>query len=290
MCGNQAKLAKNFDSFINQFAGQAQDIDFKMALISAPKLSEEVNYRVSNFGGRMYYSRYGTTLTASDLKSNEQGFINQFKSIVNQIGCNGHSYHAESGLVMSLDFLEENPNWFRKDAFLLIIHISDEYDDGTLITRQGTVKLVYGFYCARSKYAECTVAGETDDHKVTTHYINTLAAHKSSFLFKIFSVVNHRTTAPRFNQVAELSGGKAYNILKDSFDTILQDFGQKVTEISSLFQLKYPAKASAIEVYVDGSLASQSEWRYLPGKNAISFEKNYTPQAGSQIKVVYEIK
>ena len=293
MCDNQTKLAQNFASFINKFAGQSQNVDFQMTLISAPQLSSgAVTYRNSNFGGRMYYIQYGTTLTSSGLKSGQQGFVDQFKNTVGQIGCRGHSYHAESGLVMVLDFLEENRQWMREDAFLLVIHVSDQYDDGTLIKSQSAVKLVRGSYCGNG-YGGCEVTGERDHQKVATHYIDTLTSHKGSpFLFKIFSVVNKEPQAPRFNSVAKLSGGKAYDILKDSFDTILQDFGEEVAKISSAFQLKYPAEAGTVEVFIDGFPAPQGDWRYLEDQNAIRFEEGvFQDREGkSTIKVTYQTK
>ena len=293
MCDNQTALAQNFASFINKFAGQSANVDFKMALISAPQLVKKVVYRNQGVGGRMYYIQYGATLTASGLKSSQQGFIDQFKTIITQIGCRGHSYFAESGLVMGLDFLEEKRSWIRKDAFLLVIHVSDQYDDGTLMQSQGDVKLVYGSYCGSTGYGGCQITGERDHQKVATHYIDTLTSHKGSkFLFKIFSVVNKEPQAPRFNSVAKLSDGKAYDILKDSFDTILQDFGSEVAKISSAFQLKYPAQVGTVEVFIDGVLAHQADWRYLEDQNAIRFEDGvFEGKAGeSTIKVTYRTK
>ena len=285
MCNNQKKLAQNFDLFIDKFVNQGQDIDFKMSLIGGPLRIKPASFRNSDFGGRMYYIQYGTTLNTSDLKIGKQNFIDKFKTSIKQIGCQGHSYYAESGLVMGLDFLEENQTWPRKDAFLLIIHVSDQYDTGKLVTNSdGSIKLVYN----SSHYSY--VRDQRMDQLVLSHYIDTLTSHKGSkFLFKIFSVINE-ANAPRFNQVATLSGGKTYDIFKDSFDTILQDFGEEVAKISSAFQLKYPAQGGTVEVFIDGNLAPQGDWRYLEDENAIRFEEGVfkDKEGKSTIKVIYQ--
>ncbi len=312
MCGNQAKLAQNFGSFINKFSDQSEDVDFKMALISAPKHSKgPVTYRSQDFGGkgfsttplmRMYYIQYGTTLTASDLKLGKQSFINRFQATINQIGCRGHSMYAESGLVMSLDFLEENQTWLRPNAFLIVIHVSDQYDAGRLATdSDGRTKLVYGSLSCSStlileKNSDCNY------QVVAKYYIDTLTSHKGSkFLFKVFSVVNDPASIirnfghhnpPRFHEVAKLSGGKAYDIDGGSFDTILKDFGKQVAEVTSQFPLKYPVSMGTVEVFVDGIPAPQSNWRYLEDQNAIRFEDGvFKGKKGEvTIKVTYRTK
>ncbi len=292
MCDNQTALAQNFTSFINQFASQSQNIDFKMALISAPQLTATGSlYRSKDLGGRMYYIQYGTTLTASALRASRQGFIDQFQTIIKQIGCGGYSYYAESGLVMGLDFLEENRSWMRKDAFLMTIHVSDEYDAGVLKTDSGgSKKLVY-----RTSTSICVgdTASDCNYQTVAQHYIDTLTSYKGSkFLFKTFSVVNKAPSAPRFNEVAKLSDGKSYDILKDSFSTVLQDFGEQVAKISSSLQLKYPVQTGSVEVFIDGVPASQSDWRYLEDQNAIRFEDGvFEGKKGEvTIKVTYRTK
>ena len=197
---------------------------------------------------------------------------------------------------MGLDFLEENSQWMRKDAFLMLIHVSDQSDQSALIKRQSSVKLVYNSAC--KLYAQSCLVGVLDDkwfdhESVANRYIDTLASHKGSqFLFKVFSVVNKEPNAPRFNSVAKLSNGKNYDILKDSFDTILQDFGEEVAEVSSAFQLKYPAEVGTVEVFIDGISASQGDWRYLEDQNAIRFEDGvFEGKKGeSTIKVTYRTK
>ncbi len=55
-----------------------------------------------------------------------------------------------------------------------------------------------------------------------------------------------------------------------------------------LFKLDYPAKQSSIQVYVDGVFVPQSNWRYLASENAVHFEQNSYPGAGSTIKITYQ--
>ncbi len=93
-------------------------------------------------------------------------------------------------------------------------------------------------------------------------------------------------------RVAKLSDGKSYDILKDSFSTILQDFGEQVAKISSSLQLKYPVQTGSVEVFIDGVPAAQSDWRYLEDQNAIRFEDGvFEGRKGEVIiKVTYRTK
>ncbi len=263
MGDEQGDLAKNFETFINKFSNQNQNADFKMGIITTDDSS----------------NRLGSAFDSTHLQSDRTSFIDTFKTKI-KVGISGSGY--ECGLGMSLKFLKEDESWVRNNAYFLVVYVSDENDRSHLPSNSS--------FCSKNEVSE----EEGKSNQVANAYFQAIGALKPSMLFKAFSIVdtsnsNRLWLGQRYIKLAELSGGSSYSIGSD-FSTIFQNFGQKVAEMSSLFQLKYPAKASAIEVYVDGSLASQSEWRYLPGKNAISFEKNYTPQAGSQIKVVYEIK
>ncbi len=305
MCEHQERLAKNFDSFLKQFTGQSQNTDFRMAFISSPygnrsekgclstSSSDSIFRQTGDFGDRMYYVQCGETLSTSKANLEKKDFINQFKSRIREIGCNGMSYYAESGLVMSLDFLEENPKWARADAFFLVIHLSDEYDASGLLEYQSNSKLIHNNLCNLNVNSCSKTGGDGDlDHRaVANYYIDTLDTHKNS-KFKVFSIVSKKPDAPRFNQVAKLSDGKSYDILKDSFDTILQDFGEQVAKISSSLQLKYPVQTGSVEVFIDGVPAAQGDWRYLEDQNAIRFEDGvFKGKKGEvTIKVTYRTK
>ncbi len=189
-------------------------------------------------------------LTSYELKSDPQNFIGLFKQKI-KAGTSGSG--TEQGLKMSLDFLKKYPHWPRQDAYLIAIYVSDEDD------------------ASRGGDAET--------------YFKAIHAYKSSeSLFKAFGIIP--LGVQRYTKLIELSGGNPYNI-NNSFDGILRDFGQKIAKLASQFQLKYPALENSIEVYINGVLAPQGDWTYLPTEHAIRFEAGASPKTGSTIKVLY---
>ena len=258
MNDDQHRLAQNFETFINQFAGQNQSTDFKMAITSAVP------------GDRKDYLA-GKILDHSFLKSDHSGFINAFKSGIKVPGAAG----TEHGLNANLQYLKNFSSFFRSDAYLIAIYVSDEDDQSVILPG--------------------AASGSDDD--VADAYFQAISGLKPSpQLFKAFAIVTTNTgtnnDGHRYIKVTELTGGNAYDIINDSFAMILQDFGREVAKIASQFQLKYPAQLGTVEVYIDGSLAPQGDWNYLEGTNAIRFREGLfaNKKGKSSIKVTYRTK
>ena len=267
MADDQEKLAENFETFINQFANKNQSIDFKMGIITTDNTS---NHLTSSFGSSL-------------LRSNKLNFIETFKTKI-KVGDKGSN--IECGLGMSLKFSKENPSWVRNKAYLFVIYISDENDHSSNPNESPL---------CRSNSAN----SEADQHSnaKAEKYFQVFDALKPSMLFKAFAVVNLHPVnwrgrkGKRYIKLAELSGGKSYDI-KSDFSTILQDFGSQVAKIASQFQLKYPAQEGTVEVFIDGVPAPQGGWSYLSNQRAIRFIDGFfaKKQGKSTIKVTYRTK
>ncbi len=272
---DQERLADNFEIFIDNFGNQ--DVDFKMAIITTDSAANR---------------NLGRALDSVHLKLNRQGFVSQFQ---NQIKAGDTGSYIECGLSSSLGFLKANPSWPRANAFLVVVYVSDENDSSSMETSE--------MVCTTDQ-GERNEPDSTDE-AISTTYFNSVVGYKSSeSLFKAFSIVLSRTRLPsepyfsdynlmkghRYLKVAQLSGGNSYDIIDDSFETIFRDFGIKIAELSSLFQLQYPAVQSTIEVFVNGVATHQSDWHYLQGQNAIRFDKSALPKAKSVIKIMYQTR
>ena len=258
---DQAALATNFGSFINGFANIAQNMDFKMQIITTDSSSRRGSDSILN---------------SASLKRDKASFITHFEENI-KVGSTGDG--IEKGLFYSSQFTQNSSSWMRNDAYLIVIYVSDEED--------------------RTEEIDNDEQGEIRDNAITDKYFKAISGRKSSSqLFKAFAIVcidsscggkNNKNKGERYIKMAELSGGKSYDI-NASFDNILNDFGKTTAAIASRFLLKYPAVASSIEVYVNGTIAPQSDWTYLLAQNAVRFEQSATPSAGSTIKIVYRIK
>ena len=273
MLEEQNLLADDFEALLDGF--KTQNVDFRMAIVTT---DNSVNHNT------------GRTLDASYLSSDRQGFIEQFQ---NQIKVGNRGSQVQCGLNKSLDFVQTNRSWMRPDALLVAVYVSVDNDHSSggngvglsCVARQGN-----------------RIIANTSDSVVANSYFNSLAGYKGSqYFFKAFPVVimpaRSGKSPPydeyrghRYLQLAQMTNGESYDIINDSFDTILQNIGQRLAEFSSSFQLKYPADPHTIEVYIDGVPSPQSHWRYLRNNNSVSFEDNASPRVGSQIKIIYKIK
>ena len=268
MNDDQVRLGNNFEIFINQFASQNQNTDFKMMITSGGP-----GDRQDYFFGLIPQGKF---LDYSLLKADRKGFIDAFKNAV-QLPNNSHRpCDTECGLSASLSYLKNYASFFRQDAYLIAIYVSDEDDQSTALP---------GVF-------------STTDDVMADAYFKAISGLKSSpQLFKAFAIVRTSSSiqisnanyGQRYIKAAQLSGGKAYDIVNDSFSTIFQDFGSELAKIASQFQLKYPVQAGTVEVYIDGVVAPQGDWNYLPGQNAIRFKTGlFAEKEGkSTIKVTY---
>ncbi len=256
MGDDQERLALNFEKFINGFAGRVQNADFQMEIITTDNSTNR------DSEGK---------LNGTYLRSNRLDFVQYFQSKV-KVGASGSG--TEKGLFYSLDFLKKYSSWVRSNAYLITIYLSDENDFSNIPSN----------------------ASSNADEDVARAFFQSLSGTKTSpQLFKAFVIVDTSAggaRALRYVTLAQLSGGKSYDIITDSFDTILQDFGNELAKIASQFQLKYPAQMGTVEVYIDGVIASQGDWSYLQGQNAIRFKEGlFAEKKGkSAIKVTYQTK
>ncbi len=231
-------------------------MDFKMQIITT-----------DNYNGR----GSDTILNSTYLKSNRAAFITHFQEKVN-VGLEGSG--LERGLLHSTTFVNNSSSWMRANAYLVVIYVSDE-DDRT--EEIGDVNNL-----------------PARDNAIADKYFKAISSSKSpAQLFKAFAIVltagGNSNQGDRYMKMAELSGGKSYSI-NGSFDDILSDFGKTSAAMASQYLLTYSAVASSVEVYINGVVAPQSDWSYLPSQNAVRFEKNATPSAGSTIRITYQIK
>ncbi len=293
MRDEQQALAQNFEAFINKFAKQGLHADFRMAIITT---DNPVN-RVAK--GK---------LTDESLTRDRNAFIRYFKEKIN-VGLNGKS--DEKGLLTSEAFLKQNSDWPRNNAYIITIYVSDQDDTSCLEYSESTGYInrdLSDDTLATYRYKECdyvsyiapdTTRFSADDtiRLVANYYFRSITntiPQRNEYLFKAFAIIPKpqsngvfgRDKGYKYHKLTEITGGHSYEI-SDSFEGILQDFGQNVARISSQFQLQYPAQENTVEVYVNGALAAQGDWSYLPTERAIRFEQNSLLPAGSTIKVVY---
>ena len=269
MNDDQKRLGDNFETFINQFAGQNQNTDFKMMITSGGP-GDTQDY----FFGLIPQGKY---LDHSLLKADKKGFVDAFKNAVQLPNNSNRTCDTECGLSANLEYLKNYASVFRSDAYLIAIYVSDEDDQSVALPG---------------------VFSTTDDVMADAYFKAISGLKASPQLFKAFAIVKTSSSTQssnvnyggRYIKTAQLSGGKAYDIINDSFSTIFQDFGSELAKIASQFQLKYPVQMGTVEVYIDGVIAPQGDWNYLQNQNAIRFKTGLfaNKEGKSTIKVTYQ--
>ena len=253
-------LAKNFGSFIEKFL--KKNVDFKLAVAGVDPYLEVAENEIKV--GR-YSNESLQKLTSSYAKSNETSFKDHFTSLVKNISSGVY----ETGLAASRMFLDvHGKKWLRKDAFLIIVYVSDEDDIAKLYPQ--LVKNT-GFYKKRKaihdkflkKYFGKEIKHGPADY---AQYFHSLKGDDS--LVRVYSIVNTNSKAShygsRYIQVAQATKGSSYNI-HSNFDDALSTYSTQIFKlVNSTFALSStPKNPKQIKVQLNG--VASSAWTYQEG-------------------------
>ena len=253
MGDEQNDLAYNFDVFINQFL--EQDVDFKMGITTTDSRNK---YLGKDYKNSSHF------LTAEDAKKNRNLFLTRFKSMI-QVGTRGSG--TETGLKSMEAYLRANhiydgKEFLREDAYLAVVIVSDEEEQSKM----------------------------SAEHY--TRYLKSLKKNES--WARVYSVVTTKpqarweTTGDKYISVSEQTNGLVSDIHTD-FHDVLQNMGNTIVELTKSFALaQTPYNVADLTVSVDGT--DVSEWKYDATLNAIIFNDGFAPEAGSEIKVSFQIE
>jgi len=255
MGNEQQALAHNFEVFINEFI--KKDIDFKMAITTTDTSTIEK-------AGLSKADLFFDHLTSIGAQNDESAFINNFQNNI-KVGLNGSGY--EKGLAGAAAFLERyhHEYYFRQDAVLSIVFVSDEQDQSA-----GTV----------------------------ASFIEKLKLYKADMsLVKAFSIIYDQTDkdkglwgsiGSRYAEASKILGGSVSSISGD-FHEILGDMGSTISKLVDSFSLTAtPADVNDINVYVDGQHVSTG-WEYNAETRSISFQEGFVPAEGLEIQVKFKV-
>jgi hypothetical protein len=250
MANNQTALARNLNIFINQFLDKK--IDFKMAITTT-------DARV-NFNGRMIGD--SSLLTSEAAAKDKTAFINNFMKMV-KVGTEGSG--TEEGLETSTAFLERYSSTFlRKNAYLVIMYISDEQDQSP------------------------------KDVKNYLEHLQSFKANKG--LVKAYSIVaqpkahmtQYDSAGTRYNEVALATGGITCDITED-FSTTMRELGKNIVNLTNRFALSEIPYENKIQVFVNNTEVSAG-WTFDESSHSLKFELDSLPEEGAKIEVRYKVK
>jgi hypothetical protein len=195
--------------------------------------------------------------------------IAEASAIISAIGITGHG--MEKGIEMSVDALSSSSKlgpgstFFREDAYLVVIYVSDEKD--------------------WSSPGWSSYTGFFDNLKQGN--------------FMPFAVIGDPPTGCSYNwrniqygsgywDLVDYYGGTWYSICAADWGSQLQSLGNQVIARSRFNLSEVDPVEETIKVFVDGQELEEG-WYYDSGTNQIAFEPGHVPEPGETIRVEYAL-
>ena len=295
----QSYLGQNFSSFINQLS--RTNSDFQVG-VTTTDVCDSINPSQVPLA-----TRYCPTLDASPqthlkgslvgesgkkvLTRNFTDLITRFVNYAN-VGINGSSFeHGLTAAKMAIakSISGENEGLVRPEAFLAVIVVSDEEDDGIGL---GMTDAYSGY-----NYAQM---GLSSYRYTSDDMIRDALAVKGAGRFSVSTITGTRLangsmcTSPhsqpleegtQYISAARKTGGIIQSICDTNWSASLASIGQDIAAQSSQVVLSRVPFVSSIKVSVNGVVSTN--WTYNSGNNAIKFDTGSIPPAGENILIQY---
>lgn len=299
MSEEQNYLGTNFGSFITQLA--ASNADFQTGITTTDICSDTNPAQVP------LAERYCPTLDDAPsarlrgslvgnngkkvLKPSTSDLVARFKNYAN-VGTNGSGFEhglkaAEMAVTKSL--AGQNEGLVRNDAFLAVIVVSDEEDDGIGLG-------ITDAYFGRNYVAE----GLTSVHYTDSHLISYLNGVKGSGNFSVSTITGTRNAngsmcssahsqpqeeGTQYIAAANKTGGIVQSICDTNWSNSLANIGQDIAAQSAQVALAHTPYSGTLKVYVNG--VENFDWTYNSGNNSVKFTAGHIPASGSTVSTKY---
>ena len=156
-----------------------------------------------------------------------------------------------------------NEDFYREDAFLSIVHVSDEPE-------QSINSWAY--------YVSLFQSLKTDPDDVI---INAVAGDYPGGC-------GGATAGTGYYEGTVATGGLFLSICATDWASHLEDLANESVSINDSFELSQPAVPGTIEVTVDG-ISVNTGWTYDASSNSVVFDTDFIPAGGSQVEVFYQL-
>lgn len=312
MTRKQQKVKDNFDAFVAKLTAEDTDVDYHIGVITTD------TYNSSQQAGRLQnMAGLPNPWVSSENCGRVAGCdpVARFRQNAS-VGIQGSG--DEKGLLAAMLALSppltapggHNAGFLRDDAALFIIILSDEEDsscDPVRLDQGGcTNPISFGLPAYYARFFEGLKGYGRKDYVTVGAIVSVKSESLSSTLVGCRSVDDPSDVAqyaPRYIEVAELTGGLATDICEDDYLPALQNLGFMATGAKSTFLLSRAPYHDSIKVLVriPGETEPRvqvrgTDYDYEPCAgtaggvlNAIRFRPNALPPAGSTVEVEYPV-
>ena len=299
MAEEQAYLGQNFATFINSLA--ASVTDFQTGITTTDICADGdpslvpmgIRYCPALDGTPATHFRGSLVGTAGQrvLSPSSPNLVSKFLSYAN-VGTTGSSFEhglTAAQMAVAKSLAGQNEGLVRPNAFLSVIVISDEEDDGIGL---GSVDQYSGI--------NYVAAGLTSYRYTDDNFISYLQSAKGAGKFSVSAITGTRNhdgtmcTSPhsqpreegtQYIKAAQKTGGVFQSICDTNWSATLGNIGQDMASQSSQIVLSARPYATSIKVFVNG--VETSHWTYNSGNNAVKMNPDSLPPAGAHITVTY---
>ncbi len=301
MAEEQQYLAANFNAMIGQLASAGHN--FQTAVTTTDVCDDSMPAALkdrscpADYGGTAATHLRGTFVGDAGKKVLKQGqadLVSRFNTYTKQ-GVDGSGFEhglkaAQLATTKSLSGLNEG--LVRPDAFLAVVVVSDEEDDGIGMSLTDA-------YNGHNFYAE----GLTEFRYTEDDMISYLQAVKGAGRFSVSAITPTRQangslcSAPhsqpleegtQYIKAAQKSGGIVQSICDTNWSASLANIGLDLSAQITQLTLQSAADPATIKVWVNG--AASTQWTYNSGNNAVKFNAGHVPAEGANIKVTYFVR
>jgi hypothetical protein len=295
MSEEQSYLATNFSSFITTM--KSSGVQFQTSVTSTDICDPYQNLTPEcpvAYGGSFETHLQGSFVGSTGrkvLKDSDTDLVDKFNTYA-KVGTNGSGFEhgmRAAHLAIQKTMSGANEALIRSNAFLSVIVVSDEEDDGIGLSMTDSYSKV-----------NYTTEGLTNYKYTHTDFINYATSVKGQGNFAVTAITGTKgddglicTSAhskpteegTQYINAAKGTGGKVQSICDTNWSTTLAEIGQDLTaQISQIRLTKVPV-AGSIKVSVNGKLVTN--WEYAAANQSIKFLASSTPPPGAAISVTY---
>ncbi len=298
MSEEQQGLAANFNAMITQLTNAGHD--FQTAVTTTDVCQDQIPANLADrvcpvdYGGSAATHLRGSFVGDAGrkvLKKGDADIISKFDAYTKQ-GVNGSGFeHGLKAAEMAVEKVKSGINeaLIRPDAFLAVIVVSDEEDDG----------IGLGMMDAYNNH-NFVAEGLTTFKYTANNFVSYLQNVKGAGKFSVSGIVATRDSngnlcssassqpaeeGTQYINAANLTGGIVQSICDTNWNSKLAQIGLDLD--AQITQIVLPTKAdpATIHVYVNG--VAMTEWTYSEANHSVKFNAGYVPVEGAAIKVTY---
>lgn len=301
MAEEQAYLATNFNSLIGSLKAAGQDFQTAITTtdICQDQVPDDLAQRVCPlpYGGSAATHLRGSfvgDVGRKVLKSSDIDLVERFNSYT-RLGVNGSGFEhglKAAELAVGKSLAGQNEGLIRRDAFLAVIVVSDEQDDGIGLSQIDA-------YSGKNLVAE----GLTTFRYTEDDLVSSLRQSKGIGNFSVSAITPTRLasgalcsaahTQPleegtQYIAAAQKTGGIVQSICDTNWSQSLALIGADLSAQTSQVVLPSTPDPATIKVKVNG--IESKAWTYVPANNAVKFNVGSVPPKGASIVVGYVVR